>query len=453
MNHSDNKSILQVNPINSFGGQALIPSSKPETQRALLAASLATGVSVLHNDLRCLETETMKEACRRIGAIIYERAHSLEVHGIGGRIKPQHTVIDALGSGLVFRVFAALACFTPTPIMVTGDEILCGRVMNPLFNALDALGASIRYINNPGYAPIINHGGGLKGGRCTVPGNVSSQFITAILFAAPLAASPTEVVIEGEILSISYIKQTIDMLSRANIRVETAHDYSSITVYPGEYQPFVYRVSGDYTSSSYLIAAASIFPGTTVLGNMNSTSLQGERAIIEVVRTLGIDVLFDDSQNTMTIINNNRELRGDYEFDASDYPNIVPTLAVLGAFVQGTFRVTGGSITRHHKSPRIKAIIAELSKLKVDIKPLLKDGAYDGFEIHGRSCYTGGLTLSSWGDHRIFMSLFVASLRCKQSNKLDGYLDVRCSFPDFFMEFASLGSRCEEVIDLEQYVA
>ncbi|WP_299003176.1 3-phosphoshikimate 1-carboxyvinyltransferase [uncultured Shewanella sp.] len=437
--------LLQVNSVESLGSSAFIPSSKPETQRAIIAATLAKGTSLIHNDLRCFETDTMKQACRNIGAIIEEKEGFLKVQGVGRRFTADKRVIDAVGSGLVFRVFTAITSFGESAEIVTGDTVLRTRVMAPLFDALETLGASIHCISEPGKAPIVNWGGGFKGGHCIIPGNVSSQFITAIMFAAPMADEPTRISISGEILSSSYIRQTIDTLEKAGIKVEAKSDLAEIIVYPGEYQTAEYLISGDYTSSSYLIGAAAIIPGTTVLSNISSKSLQGERAIIDVIKALGVKVSFDDQRNELTLFNEQDELSGEFEFDASDYPNIVPTLAAIGAYVQGTFRVIGGSITRLHKSPRIEAIISELKTLGVDITPLLKDGVYDGFVIHGKSHYEGGKTLSSWGDHRIFMSLFVASLRCKNANLLEGYSDVICSFPSFFNEFKQLGVKFKEV--------
>lgn len=442
--------LLQVNPISSIGAAATIPSSKPETQRAIIAATLAKGKSIVYNDLRCLETTTMKEACKTVGAKIVERDGYLEIEGVGSQINTSHKVIDALGSGLVFRVFTALTCFSTTPAVITGDAILRNRVMKPLFDALETLGGNIHCIAEAGKAPVVNWGGGIKGGRCVIPGNVSSQFITAVMFAAPMSSNPTEIIIEGEILSKSYIRQTVETMQAAGIQIEVSDDMSCIVVYPGEYQAAEYHISGDYTSSSYIIAAATMFKGNMVLNNMKSGSLQGERAVLNVVQELGLELQFDDEKEQLTIINDKDSLEGEYEFDASDYPNIVPTLAVIGMYVKGTFRVVGGSITRLHKSPRIKAIVSELQKLGVDIKPLFKDDVYDGFEIHGKDSYEGGFELSSWGDHRIFMSLFAASLRCKNANYIDGYADVICSFPDFFTEFSSLGATFEEDVVLKK---
>jgi 3-phosphoshikimate 1-carboxyvinyltransferase len=442
---SFNTEYFRVPAITELSGRARIPSSKPETQRAIATAALSSGSSRIYNDLRCLETSTMKAACRAIGAGIHEHGDFLEVQGNGGVLKADNRVIDARGSGLVFRLFSALTCFSPSAAVVSGDAILRTRVMAPLFDALRHLGARIEYVGDEGKAPIVNWGGGLRGGRCTLPGNVSSQFVTAIMFAAPLADDVTDIRVEGEILSVSYIRQTIAVLRKAGIRVEASDDCSHIIVHPQQYRAVTHHIGGDYTSASYLIGAAALFPGTTVFENIDKQSLQGERAIIDVLQALGIQMRFDDEHRTLTLSNPHEQLRGDVEFDASDFPNIVPTLAAIGAHVNGTFRVVGASITRLHKSSRVKAIVTELAKLGVNITPLFEDGAYDGFEIRGRGeIFKGGATLSSWKDHRIFMSLFITSLRCRQSNMIDGYHDVNCSFPDFFVQFERLGVPCGE---------
>ncbi|KMJ43775.1 5-enolpyruvylshikimate-3-phosphate synthase [Xenorhabdus khoisanae] len=435
---------LVVNPSNYIRHSAYIPSSKPETQRAILAASLANGKSIINNDLRCLETSTMKEACRSIGARIIEESGRLIIYGTGGKISPDKEVIDALGSGLVFRVMTALTCHSETPAVISGDAILRTRVMEPLLNALIELGGNISSVHMNGKAPFVNWGGYI-GGECKIEGNISSQFITAILLTAPLAQKSTTIKIKGEILSLSYIRQTLEVLTIAGIQFQHNENFTQITVLPGKYNPAEYTITGDYTSCSYLVAVATLFPCDLTLRNINSKSLQGEQAILTFVEKMGLDVIRNDQQNETRLINKKGQLTGNYEFNVSDCPNIVPTLAALGIYVDGCFRVTGGSITRLHKSPRIKAMINELLKLGVNIRPLFINDVYDGFEIHGAPSYSGNCILSSWGDHRIFMSLFIASLRCHQANYIDGYKDVHCSFPDFFKEFEQLGITFQEV--------
>lgn len=437
--------LLKTYPASRFNGAMRVPSSKPETQRAIFIAAQANGVSRVYNDLRCLETDTMKKACRSIGAQIIEHDDHLEIHGVGNNIAFPSNVIDAKGSGLVFRIFTALASTIKFPVIITGEDTLRRRVQEPLFNALAQLNVRIECIAEPGMVPVVNWSESFDGGKCVIPGNISSQFITAILLVAPRGKKATEIVVEGEVLSISYIRQTVHAMRHAGIHVEHADDFSWLKVEPGNYQPIDSHITGDYTSASYLLARAALFPGVTVLGNMHEDSLQGERFILNVLRALGMTITFDEKNKSLTVHNEEGIKAGDYEFNAVDFPNIVPTLAAIGAFVPGRFRVTGGSITRLHKAPRVQAMIAELNKLGVAITPLFVGEAYDGFEIHGKTTYSGGIDFSSWGDHRIFMSLFVVSLKTQQPNYLDGFADVICSFPDFFSEFIKDGARFEVV--------
>ncbi|MEV5959548.1 3-phosphoshikimate 1-carboxyvinyltransferase [Streptomyces sp. NPDC051987] len=437
--------LLKVAPIDSFSGTFRIPSSKPETQRAILTATLAEGTSRIFNDLRCEETQTMKNACRALGATITEHDGHLEITGIGGTFPRIGRVIQSRGSGLVFRIVTALASVQPSPVVVTGDATLRNRVMEPLLQALRELGADIESIVSENKAPVVNWGRGLKGGTCHLPGDISSQFITAVLFAAPLAEGPVEIEVSGEVYSKSYIRQTLASLTDAGIKVSASEDLRHYQVEPSAYQAQDITIHEDYTSASYLLAAAALFPGRTVLSNAYGDSMQGEFAIVPILQQLGVSVTFDHDAALMTIDNPPGSLRGHFEVDVRDCPNIVPTLAALGAYVQGSLRVTGGRLTRFHKASRIEAMAAELTRAGVDIDVLYDDGVCDGFEVRGAHTYPGGVTLSSWGDHRIFMSLFLAGLRMQSANRFSGFEDVKLSFPTFLEDFATAGVRTTAV--------
>jgi 3-phosphoshikimate 1-carboxyvinyltransferase len=431
--------LLEVYPLKSFAGTFRIPSSKPETQRAILTSTLAEGTSRVFNDLRCDETETMKQACRALGAEIVEHEDHLVIHGIGRSPRSTHRVIDAFGSGLVFRTLTALSSVQPWPAVITGDSTLCGRVMAPLFDALRELGADIESICKPGHAPIVNWGKGLRGGKCHLPGDVSSQFITAILLAAPLAESPVEIEVTSEVFSKSYIRQTLISLEQAGVNVTASADYRQFRVEPGAYRPHDTHITEDYTSASYLLAAATLYRGRSVFTNVHGNSAQGEAAIIGMLERFGVKVTSHADTHTLVVENTRGGPAGDIEIDASDCPNIVPTLAAIGAYVDGTLRVVGGRVTRFHKAPRIQAMVTELSKVGVAIKPLYDGDVCDGFEVRGAPIYAGGVRFSDWGDHRIFMSLFVASLRMRSASVLPGSDGVRLSFPEFFTEFGKAG--------------
>lgn len=440
----------KVYPLKSFSGTFRVPSSKPETQRAILTASLADGRSRVFNDLRCDETETMKRACRALGAEIIERDDHLEVHGIGQSPRYNNRVINAAGAGLVFRTMTALASSLPSPVVVTGDETLSNRVMAPLFDALRDLGADIESIRHEGYAPIISWGSRLRGGKCRLPGNVSSQFITAIMLAAPFAERPVEIEVTGEVYSKSYIRQTITSMVRAGVSVAASADYRHFRTEPSVYRPHDTYITEDYTSASYLLAAAALYKGRTLFTNVHGKSEQGEYAIIGILERLGLRITLDRNSHTLTVDNPDGNLHGNFEIDARDFPNIVPTLAAIGAYIHGTLRVVGGRLTRFHKASRIEAMVSELSHAGVDITVVHDQGVCDGFQVRGASTYPGACTFSSWGDHRIFMSLFVASLRMKLPCFFSGFDDVRLSFPEFFSEFAKAGGTTAIVNDAEE---
>ncbi|WP_133678319.1 3-phosphoshikimate 1-carboxyvinyltransferase [Paludibacterium purpuratum] len=421
-----------------------IPSSKPETQRGIIVASLADGVSYIHNDLRCLETQTMKNVMRALGAEITDHDGYLEIKGIGGKINYNNQILDCLGSGLVFRTATALACTSDTPIIVTGDASLRPRVMKPLFDALESLGARLSCLAEPGKAPVVSWDGNLQGGKVELAGDISSQFITALMFVAPLTPKGIHISVHNHLLSRSYIEQTAHFMQLAGIELVYNDTMTEIQVYPGHYKPINVTLAGDMTSASYFLAMCTLFQGEYLLDNMPFHSMQGERYFLDVVEALGVRLAFDADTNQLRLTNPNRELVGDYHFDVSNCPNIIPTLAALGAFVNGEFKVTGGSITRLHKSNRIKAMVSELKRLQVNIETIYRDDIEDGFVIKGKSSHLGGETLSSWGDHRVFMSLFVASLKMEKPNLIDGFRDVICSFPDFFKQVENLTGVCYE---------
>jgi 3-phosphoshikimate 1-carboxyvinyltransferase len=436
---NESGTLLRVEPLQVFSGTFRTPASKPETQRAILASSLAGGVSRIFNDLRCDETRTMKDACRAFGADITEHDGHLEIKGVGGVLQHNEQVIRADGSAFVFRTAAALASACSSPVVVTGDGTIRRRVMYPLFDALRDLGADIETIFQEGHAPIVSWGRGLKGGACRLPGDVSSQFITAILFAAPLAQGPVEIEVVGEVYSKSYITQSLTSLTNAGVKVTASGDYRSYRVEPSSYNPRDVTVHEDYTSASYLLAAAALYPGTSILTGMRGASEQGEFAIIPILRHLGLEITFDQTTSSLVVKNPLGRPRGTIEVDAKDCVNIVPTLAAIGAYVDGSLRVVGGRLTRFHKTSRIEAIVSELSGAGVDIEAIYEDGICDGFVVRGLPTYPGGQTFSNWGDHRIFMSLFVAGLRMESASTFSGFEGVRLSFPEFFSEFAKTG--------------
>ncbi|HEX6371127.1 MAG TPA: 3-phosphoshikimate 1-carboxyvinyltransferase [Longimicrobium sp.] len=437
--------LVEVAPLHGpIAGTLRVPSSKPDTQRALVTAALAGGRSVIHNDLRCQETEVMKDCLRALGAGIREDDGWIEVTGTGGRLSAPGEVLRCAGSALAFRTLLALACGTGAPVILTGDAVLRRRVMAPLFAALRGLGAELDCIGEENLAPVVNWGSPLRGGRCILPADGSSQFATAVLLAAPRAQGPVEITldgVEGGVLSASYIRQTLDAMRRAGVEVEASESLGRMTVRPCDYHPFECALGGDYTSASYLLALAALFPGTLTLTNLEPDGAQGERKMLDVVRELGVELRFEG--DVCQVSNDGGGMRGDHVFDLGDAPNILPTVAALAAFVEGRCRIVGGRLTNHHKSPRILSITEELRKAGVAVEPVYRGGELDGMEIRGRASYEGGVAFSSWGDHRIAMSLALAALRMREPSRVEGVDLVGTSYPGFFDALEEVGARCD----------
>lgn len=439
--------VLKVHPSSSsLEGTVIIPPSKPETQRAIVTAALAQGMSKIRRDLRCSETAATKSAVESFGAVIEERENELLITGVANSPQYSENVINCDGSGFAFRTMCVIASFVPGPVVLTGDQVLQKRIMNPLYNGIRQLGGKIAYICNAGSAPIVNFGREFTNSQCTVPGDECSQFTTAFLLGLPLANHAIEMNVTGNIASGSYVKQTIEALKMTGVDLNTDKPSSKYVIEPAKYQSFTFDIGGDYTSASYIIAIAALFKSKISMRGLYSKSYQGERAIVNFVRELGLEVSYDDAVGVCTITNHSGQLKGDYFIDVRDCPNILPTLAAIGSYIDGSLTVTGGSVTNFHKSPRIQAMVVELKKLGVDIQPYYVNSTLDGFIVKGQSnAYEGGKSLLSWGDHRIFLSLFIVSLRSNNANLLEGYKDVHCSFPDFFAQMQALGLVFEEV--------
>ncbi|MEW8625688.1 MAG: hypothetical protein AB2551_08065 [Candidatus Thiodiazotropha sp.] len=443
---TNNNEVLKVYPAKHLDETTVdIPSSKPETQRAIITAALAQGKSVIRRDLRCSETSATKNGVQKIGALVEEYNDELHITGVGNKPRYSEGVIDCKGSGFAFRTMSVISSFVDGAVILSGDKILRSRIMDPLFKGIRDLGGSIETICNERYAPIVNYGSALTGSKCRIPGDECSQFTTAFLLGMPLTDSQVEIAVEGKLASASYVKQTIEALKLCGVSVGAENPTSNYSITPSKYNSFSVNIGGDYTSASYIVAIATLFKCRIIMKGLYSNSHQGEQAIMKFAQKIGLDVKYDDSIGVCTITNSKGRISGNYEIDVLDCPNILPTLAAIGSYINGSLKVTGGRVTNFHKSPRIVAMIRELSKMGVRIIPIYQGRTLDGFTVYGSDTYKGGVALSSWSDHRIFLSLFIASLRTKQPNLLDGYKDVHCSFPDFFKQANNLGLSFEPI--------
>jgi len=414
------------------------PSSKPETQRALIIGALANGTTVIRHPLIARETAAMIGACRALGAGVEQAGDEIRIDGIGGKAtspitEDQTRYVWSAGAALVARLAVTIGSALPGRFIIDGTSILRSRPFAALFSALQEKGLDFDFPDQESRLPCIPLSSGLPGGHYALRTSVSSQFVTALLVPAPLARQATVITLDGTHYSLSYIRQTIDMMQRFGITVETSDDAREIRVPGGSiYDRRVIDVSGDYTSVSYLLGAAFVSRGKITVGNLDPHSLQGERAIVDIVETLGAKVRWIPSQHCLAVDCTNLPSRADADFNLQDCPNILPTVAALAATIAGRVRITGARLTQFHKSPRIDAMARELAKAGVPATILYSsDGSADGLEIRGSATHSGGVAFSSHGDHRIFMALVLFSLSCDRPCTFPESLDTSDSFPDF----------------------
>jgi 3-phosphoshikimate 1-carboxyvinyltransferase len=404
------------------------PPSKSYTHRAIAIAALSKKATI-NNPLISEDTKATIRASEAFGAEIEAKKDSLIIKGFGGKLRIPDNVIDVANSGTTLRIMTAVASLANGATVLTGDASIRTRPNTPLLNALNDLGAEAFSTRNNGMAPIVVRGK-MRGGTVYIDGSVSSQFISALLIACPFASHRTKVMIKGELKSRPYVNITIDMLKGAGAKI-TADNPSTFTIPPEqEYDMRSYNVPGDFSSASYMMAAGALCGDVTIKNLFPSE--QGDSALIEILGKMGAQISWDEKKGEVRV--SKSELNG-IEVDVGKTPDLVPTLAVLGAVSKGTTVIGNAEHVRYKETDRLHAMTVELKKMGVDIteekdRLVIKGGAIKGAEVHG------------WDDHRIVMALAVAGLVAGDTT-IDTIESVSISYPGFFEDLRKVGAAVE----------
>ena len=416
-------------------GRITVPPSKSISHRMLICASLAAGDSIISNiDFSDDILATLK-GIKALGAkVSYVKANSnLETYDviIKGKGYPEivQQTVDCFESGSTLRFLIPIALLDGKQITFTGRGRLSQRPLDECCRIFESQG--IIYYTRTGGLPIT-FSGKLRPGVFKVKGNVSSQFISGLLFSLPLLDGDSEIIITTPIESKGYIDLTIDTIKDFSIEVEN-HNYEYFKVKGKQsYKAARCRVEGDYSQAAFGLVAGTL-NGNITCNDLESGSLQGDKCIIDILTEMGADLVVKDNSVTA---------RSSKTFgitiDASQCPDLVPPLAVLGALSKGTTRIINAGRLRIKESDRLKAISTELSKLGAKIAE-----TPDGLEIYGRDMLEGG-AVDSWNDHRIAMALAVAALRCKKPVIINNSDSVGKSYPNFWNDFRKLGGIIDE---------
>lgn len=406
-------------PKGRISGVVTPPCSKSYAQRALASALLAERESVLRNLDFCDDTLSAIRVIETLGAKV-ERIDERTVRVKGG-LAPQSNVLNMGESGLATRMFTPIASLCNTPITVEGKGTLLYRPMNMMIEPLRRLGVEVR--DGGGYLPI-EVCGPIRGGEIDVDGSVSSQFLTGLLMALPLAEEDTTIAVENAV-SKPYLDMTIDMASKFGVRIQH-NDYKEFYVEGSQhYEAADIAIEGDWSAAAMLLVAGAI-AGDITLRNVSLLSKQADVAICDALVRAGTSVTSEPDSITVE----HRDLVG-FEIDATQCPDLFPALAALAAAAEGESVIYGTHRLEHKESNRAETIAAEYKKLGIDVE---LEG--DAMRIRGGAIRSAECI--SHHDHRIAMSLAVSALRCDGEVLIRDAECVAKSYPDFFEALESL---------------
>lgn len=413
---------LHVQQAKSIRGVVNAPPSKSYSHRAFIIASLAEGASRLKYPLYSEDTLASLDSCRALGCEIEVKEDECIIQGTSGDLKTPENVVDVKNSGTTLRIMTSVASLAPYYTVLTGDSSLRKRPMHDLLQSLENLGVSAISARNNGKAPIIVKGG-FKGGTTAINGDVSSQFISSILIAAPYADEPVHLKVKGNFISRPYVEMTLDIMKDFGVTVNQKPSNSfnknhEFYVEPQKYKGTEYTVEGDYSSASYLIAAAAALNSNLTVKNINLDSKQGDRVILDIVKKMGCEVKLKKDE---VEIHGHGELQG-IDVELENTPDLLPTVAALGAMAKGTTHIKGVEHARYKETDRIHTCALELAKLGVSVME-----EKDGLIIQGGAL--GGV-VDSHNDHRLVMALYLIGLKVGKV-KIENASVYDVSFPNF----------------------
>ena len=390
-----------------------LPGSKSITNRALVCAALAEGRSELRGALQADDTEAMVGCLTALGAAITD---DWVVTGTGGRLRPGPVTVDARMSGTTARFVAPLLALGTGRYRLVGHPQLMARPMGPTFDALRALGARV----DGDSLPVEIAAGGVAGGTVALPGDVSSQFLSGLLLAAPLMRDGLTVELTTELVSRPYVELTTAVMSAFGV------DVDGFTVAPQRYRATTFDVEPDASAASYFAAAAAICGGRVRILGLDAASAQGDLVFVDLLERMGAAVERGDGWI---------EVRGTgdvvgIDADLADLSDTAPTLAVVAACASTPTRVTGIGFIRAKESDRIAAVVTELRRCGVDAEE--ED---DGFVVRPGAPH--GARIETYDDHRMAMSFAVLGLRVP-GIVIDDPGCVAKTFPSFFEVLESL---------------
>ena len=410
----------------NIDGKITCPSNKSYTHRAIFMASLADGKSMIKNILKSGDTIATINACKNFGVEIKEEENNLIVDS-PNELKLQGDIINAENSGTTIRIAAAISTLADTKIVLSGDQSLNKRPMKPLLKALESLGAKCSSSNG---TPPISILGKIKGGKVKIPGDISSQFISALMIVAPKLENGMLLNIQGELVSKPYVDATIMAMKKFNVNVEAEIPYKKYIIHPQNYKSTTFAVPSDFSSLALLLSAAVLLGENLSIQMTMGNMPQADEAIIDILEKMGVVVTLDKN---VIKIKSPKKLDGG-KFDLNNSPDLVPAVAILALKASKPIEIFNVKHVRYKETDRIAILARELAKLGIKVVEK-KDGL-----VLKNSKNLIGADLNSENDHRLFMAFCIAGMyvgNCSVSHPES----VKISYPDFIQEMKRIGCK------------
>ena len=408
-----------------LAGNIVCPPNKSYTHRAIFLASLAKGKSQIRNVLLSRDTIATINACKTFGALIKEDGPNLIIES-SGDVKLQSSEIDASNSGTTIRISASIASLVDTKTTLTGDSSLRKRPMQPLLDALEDLGATCTSTDGK---PPITVKGKIQGGKVSISGSVSSQFISALMMVSPKTEKGVTLNIEGNLVSKPYLDATIATMKKFGVNVNTIDPYKRYKISKQQYRSTDFTVPSDFSSMALLLSAAVLIGDSMTISASGGELPQGDKEMIMHLEKLGVKVNLDDKVTVKSppLLNGGR-------FDLSNTPDLLPALAILALKTSKPIEIYNVKHARFKETDRIAILAHELAKIGIKVQEkedgLILDAPKD----------PKGADLDSSDDHRLFMAFCIAGMLVGGCTVSDPE-SVDVSYPTFIEKMNEIGAK------------
>jgi len=413
---------LKINPIpHPLSATVRVPGSKSLTNRALLIASLANGTTHLTNTLFSDDSHYFAKALQTLGFDVQldEVKHAMTVKGLGGKIPAKNAELFIGNAGTAARFLSAFLTLGNGEYILDGEPRMRERPIRDLVDSLTQLGAKLEPTNN--CPPVKITANGLPGGKTTIAGDISSQFLSALLMVAPYAQTPIEVTLSTDLNSKPYVDMTIAIMKDFGVEIER-NQYSRFTIHPSHYSPLSsYAIESDASAASYFFAAPAICGGTVKVENISRKSVQGDVGFLDVLQKMGC--VITESENSI-MVHGPSSIVG-VDVDMRDIPDTAQTLAAIAPFADSPTRIRGIASARVKETDRVHATCVELDRLGVRVEE-----HEDGMTIYPVEKMRSA-SIQTYNDHRMAMAFSLIGLRF-DGVTIENPACVSKTFPNFF---------------------